>query len=441
MRFGNHALTTMGLGWLGLCTVAAIGQTSTSSTDQPIPLHQNELQPEWFGQAGAKPWWQWQRATGDWGGQRTSLQEVGISIGAEYVAEYSAVLHGGVRRADVFGNQLTFDLTFDTERLVGLPGGTAFVQYLHVNAFDGGSIDAGDIQVYSNMETDRSLDVIYEAWYEQLLFGDRVRIKIGKVDANSEFNFVDAAGDFSNSSAGFSPTIFVFPSYPNPAMSVNLFVTLVDTEPAAFTLGYGFYDGAAGVDGVRTGTRGPSTFFSDDLSDDYFHVVQGELAWDQLGQLPDGRLSVGGWWHTGEFQRFDGGADDGTGGFFLTVEQRLFACDGLESDAGLYVFAQYGWANEQVSEIGQHIAGGLVARGLVPSRESDSAGIYVTCVDLSDEPGAGFAKDETAIDLYYRIQMTPAVFIQPEFQYIINPSGDPSVDDALVGGIRVGITF
>jgi porin len=441
MRVRGHLLLTMGLVGIGLCTGVATAQVPAGPTDRSTPLQQDGAQWEWFGETGSKPWWEWERATGDWGGMRTSLEDAGISIGAEYVAEYSAVLDGGLRQRGSFRNAFALDAEIDTDVLIGLPGGTFFVQFLTVNFDNGGSFDAGDIQAFSNIQTPYSLTGIFEMWYEQLLFDDRVRIKVGKVDANSEFNFVDAAGDFANSSAGFSPTIFVFPSYPDSAMSVNLFVTLVDTESAAFTLGYGFYDGAAGVDGVRTGSRGPSTFFSDDLSDDYFHVIQGELTWDQLGGLPDGRLSAGGWWHTGEFGRFDGGTDDGTGGFFLTVEQRLYAWDGIDNDTGLSVFAQYGWADEQVSEFSQHIAGGFVARGLIPSRESDAAGIYVTHVDLSDEPGAGFADDETAIDLYYRIQVTPAVYVQPELQYIINPSGDPTVDDALVGGIRVGITF
>jgi len=398
-------------------------------------------QREWSGVPGATPWRQWQRTTGDWAGTRTALEETGISIGAEYIAEYSAVLDGGIREEGSFRNLFTFDATFDTEALAGLPGGSVFVQYLHVNAERGGSFDAGDIQIFSNIENDRSLDVIFELWYEQLLFDERVRIKVGKIDANSEFQNVEAAGDFANSSAGFSPTIFVFPSYPDAATSVNIFVTPIRTDDIELTLGYGFYDGAAGVDGVRTGSRGPSTFFSDDLSNDWFHVAAATLAWKRLGEQAGGRMSVGGWWHTGDFDRFDGGADDGTGGFYLTVEQRIDAPDADVPDAGLYLFGQFGWADPRVSEIHQHLGGGLVARGWVPTRHADAAGLYISYVALSDERGAGFAEDETAIDLYYRLQVTPAVYLQPELQYIFNPSGAADVDDALVLGIRAGVVF
>lgn len=397
--------------------------------------------------------------TGDWWGLRPRLASGGVVVGGEYIAEYSGVLDGGVRESGSFRNLLTIDAEFDLETIAGLEGGRLFVQYLSVNAERGGSMDAGDIQVYSNIENDRSLDVIYEAWYEQFLFGERLRLKVGKVDANSEFGFVDVAGDFSNSSAGFSPSLFVLPSYPDPAMSLNLFATLIDGASSSLSVGYGFYDGAAAVDGVATGRRGPSSFFDDDLSDDYFHIGQLDLVWEGLGSgafFRDGRASLGGWYHTGDFARFDGGVEDGTYGVFATAEMRLFdparrgrvkppgvKAGGPASgpDQGVYVFGQYGWADDSVSEIGQHIAGGLVLKGPLSSRPDDRCGIYGTLAVLSGDPAAGFDRDEFSLDVYYRFQLTPAVFVQPEAQYIWNPSGDGSIDDALVLGVRVGIVF
>ncbi|MEM1166156.1 MAG: carbohydrate porin [Planctomycetota bacterium] len=405
------------------------------------------------------------RLTGDWWGARSHLEDAGLTIGGEYIAEFTSVLDGGLNERGSFRNLLTIDAELDLGTAIGLEGGAVFIQYLSVNADSGGSADAGDLQVFSNIENDRSLDVIYELWYEQTLFDERLRFKVGKVDANSEFNFVDVAGDFANSSAGFSPTIFTFPSYPDPAMSVNVFATVVDTEGFDLTLGYGLYDGAAAVDGVRTGARGPSTFFTDDLSDDFFHIWQADLAWDALmpeGRLlKDGRVSVGGWYHDGDFERFDGGTEDGAFGFFVTGEIRFFdpdrgrpALGGPETAAqaigqaggeaphrGLYLFAQYGWADEDIAEVAHHFAAGVVWRGPSPVRPDDSIGLYVSAVDLSDNPAAGFDDNEVALDTYYRLQLTPAIFVQPELQYIINPSGDPSVDDALVAGLRVGVAF
>jgi porin len=403
----------------------------------------------------ARPFTQWERLTGDWCGARTRLEEQGLTIDAEYIFEWSSVWDGGIRQRDSHRNALTLDLDFDLERVVGLEGGRFFLEFLHVNAERGGSLDAGDFQGYSNIENEWDLTNLFEVWYEQRLWDDRLRLKIGKVDANTEFDYLDAAVDFANSSAGYSPTIFVFPSYPDPATSVNVFVTPVETDRCALTIGYGFYDGAAGVDGVRTGQRGPSSFFHDDVSDDYFNIAEAALTWDTLGDAFGGRLALGGWWHTGEFARFDGGEENGTGGVYLTFEQRLTAPGGPEGDRGWYIFANYGHADAEVSEIETHVGIGLVGRGLWARRPVDAFGVYLTYADLSREavdlefepeeegelPPHLFVRDEFVVDVYYRVQLTPAVFVQPDLQYIANPSGDDAVDDALAAGIRVGLTF
>jgi porin len=39
------------------------------------------------------------------------------------------------------------------------------------------------------------------------------------------------------------------------------------------------------------------------------------------------------------------------------------------------------------------------------------------------------------------LQLTESVTLQPDIQYIINPGTDPSLDDAVVIGARMGLTF
>ncbi len=402
---------------------------------------------EWLGVRDAKPFPEWNRLSGDWAAVRTALEQAGVTVDAENVLEYSEVFDGGVEQQDSFRNLFTLGVVADLETLAGLEGGTFFIQYLSVTAENGGSADAGDLQVFSNIENDRSLDVIYELWYEQVLFDDRLRVKVGKVDANSEFAYVgsllafSAAGEPTNSSAGFHPTIQGFPSYPDPAMSVNVFVTPYDDGDLNLTLGYGFYDGAAGVDGVATGSRGPSSFFSDDKSDDFFHIAEAQLAWAAWGGLPEGSLSLGGWHHTGAFDTFAGGTDSGTTGFYATIQQRLLAPRGIDEEHGLYVFAQLGWADEDVAEVVRVYAAGAVLVGLGDVRPDDRLGVYASLAELSDVPGAGFDRDELALEAFYRLQFTPAVYLQPGVQVIVNPSGDEAVDDALVGQVRLGVTF
>lgn len=357
----------------------------------------------------------------------------GVEVSGSWIGEYTTILDGGVRERTGVRHLLTFDTTLDLETISGLERTVVFAQILHAEpGTDAGSADAGDIQVFSNIEIDRSFTAIHEVWIEHEIQGANLRIKAGKVDANTEFATLDMLAGFSNSSAGFSPTIFALPSYPDPAFSVNVFWSPTDS----ITFKYGLYDGALGADGVPTGSRGPSSFFNDDRSNDWFHIAQADLRWDQHH---GGGLSLGGWYHTGTFDRFDGAPGQSTGGLFATAHQTLWRDTG--SDRAIELGLQYAWSDPAISEIEHHAGIGLVAHAPISSRSGDEAGIYLSWVGLSDEPGAGFAQNETAIDLYYAISLHPNATLRPEVQYILNPSGDPMVDDALVLGVRLELSF
>ncbi len=357
----------------------------------------------------------------------------GVEVAGAWIGEYTDVVSGGARSRGGARHLLTIDAALDLEAIFKLERTHVFAQLLHAEpGGDGGTGDAGDFQGLSNIEIDRSLTTIYELWAEHEIDDANLRLKIGKVDANSEFNALELLGGFSNSSAGFSPTIFALPTYPDPAFSVNLFWSPTD----AITLAYGLYDGALAADGVLTGSRGPSSFFDDDLSNDWFHIAQVGLEWDRHD---GGGLTLGGWHHTGTFDRFDNGTENSASGFFATMHQTLWRDADTNRSLGLGL--QYGWSNPDISEFEHHIGLGCVMHAPFASRRDDILGVYVTWVDLSDEPGAGFDENETAIDAYYAIGLHPNATLRPEVQYIFNPSGDLMIDEALVLGVRLELSF
>jgi porin len=92
-----------------------------------------------------------------------------------------------------------------------------------------------------------------------------------------------------------------------------------------------------------------------------------------------------------------------------------------------------------VSDAAMHLAGGLNWAGPFASRSDDALGLYCSFVDLSED--AGYADDELVIELFYKLQVTPFMSIKPDLQYIINPSGDSTLDDAFVFGLRAETTF
>ncbi len=389
---------------------------------------------DWF---GGKPWWEWQTVTGDWGGGRTWLENKGVTFAGSYTADVQGAWSGGIDQQPTYAHLIDLNVTFDLDPLVGLEGGTVFVDY-QSTAGDQASAFVGDFHGTTNLESDESRDQISEAWYEQRMFGDVLRVKAGKIDGAKEFNFTNASSEFLNAAAGVDTTNFMLPTYPDPATGVAAFLYPTDR----WYVGVGFFDGAAG-DGIRTGGRGPATFFSDDQSDDFFYTAETGVTIPRAWFARDLRVAAGVWHHDGDFDRFDGGVESGTTGFYALTEANLWrrAPEIEEDERGLYGFLRYGHADESVSEAANFIGTGLKLAGTFDSRPDDSAGIFVGWTDLSDEAGAGFENDETVVELYYRLMLTPAVALTPDVQFIIDPSGDADADDVVVGGMRLAITF
>lgn len=323
----------------------------------------------------------------------------------DFIFDASDVVSGGAERRTEARWLLDAGATFDLERLAGLRGGTFFAGMLYQDG-DDGSAAAGDIQAYSNIDAGNFGD-IYMFWYEQRLRDDRIRFKAGKIDANEEFAVVDSAGEFLNSSAGYSPTIFPLPTYPEPEYGLNLFFRL---RPG-LTLGAGAFD----------------------TSDSTFAIAEAGYRWNREDRGRPGSVKIGAWRDSGDYERFDGTTERSPGGLYAVLEQEIG--DGLD------LFAQVGASDEKVAEIGRHYSAGIASRGLFSGREDDTAGLMVTHVDLSDHPEAGFDGDETAIELFYGIRINDHLALKPDLQYIANPSGDPTVDDALVGTVRIEISF
>lgn len=241
-------------------------------------------------------------ATNSWFGLGDAVSEKGVTLDASWTMDESSVLSGGVERRNSYRHLLDVGLSLDLESAVGWNGGELFVDF-QAQRGDNGSQFVGDIQAYSNIDADGHTEVP-EVWFQQSL--GSIRTKLGKVDANSEFAFVDAASEFLNSAAGISPTIFLMPTYPDPALSANAFFE----SAAGGYLGAGLYDGAA-LEAVPTGQLWGKTAFE---GPNHAFFIS-EVGWRRENESGDvSRLSLGIWHHNGEIPTFSGEHLDGTGG-------------------------------------------------------------------------------------------------------------------------------
>ncbi|MEM9109933.1 MAG: carbohydrate porin [Planctomycetota bacterium] len=362
---------------------------------------------------------------------RQALADAGFTFEATLIADLSKNISGGVSSAGTFRHWFDFNMTLDLGALAGVEGATFFVDFQTKEGQDG-SVETGDLQAYSNIDAP-DFTALYEIWYQQVFLDGDLRVKLGKIDANADFGFVDFGGEFINSSPGLTPTAFTMPQYPDPAFGALAFAG----ENEGMYAGIGVFDGAL-QEGIPTGTRGPSTLFGDPA--DLFWIGEAGVKWG--GASRPGRFAVGVWHHTGSFARFSGGRKSGATGFYAVLDQLLYKENEDTDDAqGLGLFAQLGLVDEDISAISEHVGVGVQWAGPIPGRDADIIGLMASRAGLSDEPGAGLTDDaELAVELFYKLHLGEYFSIKPDIQYIMNPGG-AGLDDAWVVTLRAELVF
>jgi porin len=364
-----------------------------------------------FAPASADPAEPIEAAPDDWRAARTRLEALGVALELSYTGESLFALRGGRNRGGEYRGNVDLVVELDFEKLGIWRGGRLVVYGQNGHGRGISELRVGDVQTLSNLDAHRFTQ-LSECWLEQRLLEDRVRVKLGKQDANADFSASNFASDFLNSSFGAIPTV-PMPTFPHPALGVSLFA-----EPAKWiSLGMGIFDGGGGA----------------------FTLIEGTLR-STLGRssLP-GRHRAGLWYHSGKWEELSGspepGAHSGNYGVYAYSDQILYAEPGTRGEEGLGVFGQLGWAPRDRNEVTLYLGGGLSYQGLLPRRAEDAVGLGVAHARLSGRlRGENRGKSETAIELFYRAQLGSRVSMQPDLQLILHPGGEQR--NAIAAGLR-----
>ncbi|HTW94597.1 MAG TPA: carbohydrate porin [Tepidisphaeraceae bacterium] len=370
--------------------------------------------------------------TGDWGGGRQQLQNAGVSVGGTFLSEGFHNFQGGIDSSHTVGSTtLDLNVTVDMQKLLNWNGGEFYVD-LEDHAFRNPTTAlVGDLQGFDEQNSAPYLQV-FELWYQQQFFDGKLRIKVGKVDANSEFSVIDNGLSFVNGSAQNSPTNFLMPTMPDPMPSVNLFFTPNDFYCAGFGAYYAnrsdrfgdLVDDAAQVQESEFGT--------------YFTGEMG-WKWTDAPMLGTGNFKVGAWGHTGTFRRFDGTEQSGTYGYYAIWDQTFWQPAGEPMGGrGVRGFIDFGVTQDDIYAIDRHIGAGITWTGPIESRPADIIGFGPEYAHISQEAGLRYPY-ELAVEGFYQWQVTPWAFVQPDLQYIVHPGGEHP--NALVATVRVQVSF
>ena len=344
---------------------------------------------------------------------KDSLSSHGIDLGLTVTNDLSTNFFGGAGSPETFDRVLLdVTATFDTGKLGLWSGGTATArmhQYDEANDAD----YVGDAQTFSNIDAEPDLN-LYELWLEQKIPDHPWRIRGGIIDANTIFATVEHAGEFLNSSMGYSPTILHLPTYPTPRPGIN---AMFDGERNAFAVGVYHTENDGWFTVSQVGRR--------------FHA----------GHDAEARMA-GGLWHLRENLRpLTGPNENSTTGVFLVQEIAVrLPPYGHSSDGMFALFLQYGAASKRLSPFKTHIGLGCTWQAL-PWRAQDSLGLGISTVQFGEPSAPEGSLSEATFEAFYKVHLTRGLNLTNDLQYIQHPSGLAYRPNSLVFTPRLVFTF
>jgi porin len=399
----------------------------------PAPVVQNSVVEE--------PEEEESRLTGSWLGYRPKLADHGLDFSYIYKGEVVRNTSGGVESATSLLQNMDIKLDVDGEKLAGWKGSSASFYYLY-NFSDSPSENVGDSQVTSNIEAGVTISKLYEAWIQQELLDGGVSILAGLHDLNSEFYVTETSGLFFNSSFGIGKDLSqtgvngpsIFPTT-SPALRLRV------NSGKNFYMQTAAFNAQAGDPDEPTGTK-----FRLDKNDGLLLITEfAYLRGEDNKTQARGKYGFGFWTYTNTFESNSSEAgvkktDIVNRGYYFLADQELSEM--------VAVFARYGTASHEVNQFASCLGAGFVFTGLVPLRNSDKLGIAIARVENGKThrnnmkaSGTDFDDGETAYELNYRIELYPGVAIQPDYQYIVDPSSDPEIKDAHVVSARLELSI
>lgn len=387
-------------------------------------------------QAPYSDWFTWDRATGDWGGARTRLEDFGLEWALNYTGNLLSNPVGGMRQDTAYASSLYGSLTFDLEKIYDVHGLSFFVAGAVEQGRDLSADAIGNVFTVSEIFGGDAARLA-QVYFEQSLYEDRLRFAVGRLSAGDDFAVVDSFAYYVNGAVNDNPSgIWInFPSFAStPDAQWGARVSVSPTDNVYFSAAA--YNADPSVqDDDRHGLD-----FRFDPEDGVLYLAELGISTNQDSSSSDlpGRYILGTIYDTSTyyFLASPNRVKSGNLGFYGIAEQMVYREDGKK---GLTLWASVTVVPDQdINLVPLGLFGGAYYQGLFPGRDNDVTAMAVYYGALSDElPGKSA---ETVLELNHRFQVSPSTYITPDFQYIFNPGGG-GIPDAAVFGFEASIDF
>ncbi|HEV2157420.1 carbohydrate porin [Bradyrhizobium sp.] len=412
----------------------------------------------------------------------------GLNFGATYIADNIANVSGGVKRGAIHFGRLDLSVDADLDKLVGWTGGrfyaNAFVIY-------GQRLSRNYVQ---NLATISEIEAppdqrLYNAYFEQSFFNDRLNIRAGQQAADVEFFDSQTDDLFINGTFGW-PAIKASnlpaggPAPPIAVPGIRVKATLSDQVTLFGAVFNGDPSGPGEADPQLRDHHG----LAFRVNDPPWLIGQVRFNYDIDigGRSLAGNFTPGAWKHYGSFdsQRFTAEGQsiadpDGSGiparlqgnyGIFAVIEQVLYRPPEVKDNStsasipGITAFGRIAYSPPDRNLIDLYLDGGIGFVGFTPGRPLDRFGVAMAYMRISNtarnlDLDTNFysgvqgpvRSNETLLEMIYEAHIKPGWLIAPYFQYVWRPSGgipnpnDPTgvsrIGDAAVFGVTTTIRY
>lgn len=383
------------------------------------------------------------------------LLHSGFTFPISYDGEVLGNPRGGDRQGAIYDGLLEAGMQLDLGQLMHWTGATFTADFYYAHGTSLTREDVHDLNVVSNLDTVHD-PRLYELWFQQCLFDGELLIRVGQIPADTEFCLTAYGALFANSAFGAMPTLALnmnAPVYPVATPGVR-----VEVKPDDYWLLLGgVFDGNTGD---LTGADRYGTDFNFNPRNGVLCLAEIDYTLNPPPAAPtdgkttaptsrplSGTYKLGGFLNTADFaDNKTGGTLHGDYGGYAVADQEVWHKKEAP-DEGMRCFCRCGCVPSDRNTVRLDCECGLNYAGLLPGRDKDLTGLGFAYTKVSnsvlDDAGTAAARHyESIIELTYQAAVNDHLSVQPDIQYVFNPSGGAeSLPNALVLGLRFTMTY
>ena len=387
------------------------------------------------GVTGANSWTNSPYLLGDWGGERTKLENAGVVLNLFYVNDLLMDTPGALANwSRVRG---TLDIDFGKAELAR---GLKF----HIAAMwqTGGNLGAY-IGAIANPSSNASFDLtrLDSWWFEQALAHDKVFLRAGQFAGLDSYGVQQYGETYIMEPLGYALGNLVAADYEPfaPAGTPAFEIRLVPSRH--------FYVKSAIFSGNRNQLR-------DDPSGTHFKFKDTPVIASEVGFLLDptpslttktypGSYECGVTINPGTFSNIVTGQRIKTNYLvYFMANQRIYRAQAA-SDRGLDVNVAFDWTPDDVTRNFSQLTGGVRYHGLIRHRQSDTLSTGIVYSRISGVLNHALAQagqvpfgTEKAIEVNYSLRLKRWLNVQPVFEYYFDTGANPSSRNHTIAGFR-----